>query len=420
MSKTSTVPNASRADAEREGLSRVHDPAFFHRLYGTKRPRAVYHKRDFPDYVLMLLASASVVVLCYGPRSFLSLIGVALCASMLCDFVIRHGVEFRTPLLLKNPLELLYVCAYKLRNLKPIYFFGLAVLLLENVAIHLTPGLPHHTSLMRTIGLYLFFIHLAGISIFRTVILIDHLAKRDVVRQALMETPWKRVINEKTNITLECLHAYGTGLLTHIILIAPWYLVITYSQFSVLLLPFTCAANVFTYLRWLRVFNTWFYRDHWLGHNSELEFIFLHGTHHDAIPSGMIAVAENGFLEGFLRFTMGSPTAMFNPVISFLIFSSEIKDDIQNHQYIPGMFPKLPRKVMEVFQHSTHHYGPLEPYGIGSNLEWPTASPEFKAAFDWIPDEIRNSYRLDEELTGFQWDNPTYRRTLKLWDKYKQ
>jgi hypothetical protein len=36
------------------------------------------------------------------------------------------------------------------------------------------------------------------------------------------------------------------------------------------------------------------------------------------------------------------------------------------------------------------------------------------------PDEITNSIRLDEELTGFKWDNPIQQRTLSLYDKYQK
>src|SRR5205807_7834504 len=103
-------------------------------------------------------------------------------------------------------------------------------------------------------------------------------------------------------------------------------------------------ASIFLHRNWYKVLNTWFYRDHWLGHNSEFEFIFLHGTHHDAIPSGMIAVAENGLLEGFTRYTLGSPIAVYDPIVSFLLFSFEITSDIESHQYIPGVFPRMPRK----------------------------------------------------------------------------
>jgi hypothetical protein len=292
--------------------------------------------------------------------------------------------------------------------------------LLENFLIAATPNLPHHVDLMRTIALWLFYIHFISITAYRTAILIDHLAKKELVREVLMQTPWKRAVNAKTNITLEILHAYVTGLLTHIVLIAPWCLVITYASFSVIFLPAVCLINVIVHLKWAKALNAWFYRDHWLGHNSELEFIYLHGPHHDAIPSGMIAVAENGYLEGFLRFTVGMPTSFYNPVIAFMVHNIEIKLAINRHQYIPGVFPRMPRGLMEMFQHSAHHYGLLEPYSIGMKLDQPGVAEEYKKSYARHPDEITNSIKLDEELTGFRWDNPVQQRILSLYDKYQK
>jgi len=298
------------------------------------------------------------------------------------------------------------------------YFIALGLLLLENVLIAATPNLPHHVELMRTVALYLFYIHFISISVFRTAILIDHLAKKELVREVLMQTPWKRVINENTNITLEIVHAYCTGLLTHIVLIAPWYLVITYSSFSLIFLPFVCVINMIVHLKWWHGYNAWFYRDHWLGHNSELEFILLHGTHHDAIPSGLIAGTETGFLEGFLRFAIAWPVPFYNPIISFAVSTYDVKTDIEMHQYIPGVFPRISIRMMEVIQHSTHHYGSIEPYGVGVNVDRPGVSEDLKKAFARIPDGLKNSARLDQELTDFKWDNPTHRRILSLYEKY--
>jgi hypothetical protein len=263
-------------------------------------------------------------------------------------------------------------------------------------------------------------IHLLSITIYRTAILFAHLAKKELVREVLMQTPWKRVINEKTNITLEIVHAYCTGLLAHILLVAPWYLVIRFSSFSLLALPIACVAAFIIHVKWMNVYNAWFYRDHWLGHNSELEFVFLHGAHHDAIPSALIAVSDSGFLEGFLRFAFASPVAYYNPLMAFLIHTFDVKSDIQMHQYIPGIYPKLSRKMLEVFQHSTHHYGRLDPYGVSMKLDQPGVSEAFKKRLARFPEAMKNSFKLDEELTGLEWDNPTHQHILRLWDKYQK
>ncbi|MGC2744241.1 MAG: hypothetical protein WA672_13700 [Candidatus Angelobacter sp.] len=391
------------------------DPGYYHKLYGTKqsKPRITYYKKDFIDYVLMIGITALVLGLCYGSTHPLAIIGYALCAFEIAAFVVRHGVEWQVPLIIRDAQELIYVWGYKLRNLRPIYFLALGLLLLENVVIRLTPSLPHHTEWVRTGALWLFYINLIYITVYRTISLIDHLRKKEMVREILMQTPWQRAITKDTNMTLEILHAYVTGVLSHVVLFGAWYLVIRYANFSLLLLLPVCIINAIVHRTWLRVANSWFYRNHWLGHHSELQFVYLHGNHHDAIPSGMIAVSENGYLEGFFRHMIGWPHPFFHPLAAFWYYTREIKFDIEMHQYIPGVFPKMSDGGIDSFQHSTHHYGPLEPYGFAFRL----GTVEETKAYGWVPDEMRNAIRLDEQM-GFKWDNPTFRRTKMLYDKY--
>ena len=395
------------------------NPAKFHKMYGVRKPRISYSKRDFLDYVLMIALCALAVRLSYGASHVMATAGLALCAFLLGTFIIRHGVELRTPVILRRPQDVLYMLLYKLENLRPMYFIALGLLLLETGLVGATPNLPHYAGFMRTAALFLFYTHFISITIFRTVILGTHLAKKELIREVLMQTPWKRSINERTNITLEILHAYATGMLAHILLIAPWYLVITHASYSVIFLPLVCLVDLVVHWNWIKGYNKWFYRDHWLGHNSEVEFLYLHGMHHDAIPSALIAVSDNGFLEGVMRYILGSPTSFYNPVIAFTVHMIEVKGDIERHQYIPGVFPKLSRTLMETFQHSTHHYLRLAPYSVGLKLDQPTVSEAYKKANRWFPDEITNSAKLDEELTGFQWDNPTQQKILSLYDKYQ-
>jgi hypothetical protein len=141
-----------------------YDPAVFHKLYGSKKPRIAYFGRDFLDYLLMIALSALVISLSYGVSHVMSIAGFALCAVMLATFVIRHGIELRVPLILRRPQDVVYMFVYKLQNLKPIYFVALGLLLLENALIVLTPNLPHHVELMRTIALWLFYIHFISIT----------------------------------------------------------------------------------------------------------------------------------------------------------------------------------------------------------------------------------------------------------------
>jgi hypothetical protein len=127
-------------------------PAFFHKLYGIQKPRANYYGKDFLDYTLMVVVTALIVALAYGPRSALGIAGLALCAFAVLAFALRHGTELQVPLVLRRPQDLLYMLAYKLQNLSIVFPIGLAVLLLENVLIAATPRLPHHVAWMRTIG----------------------------------------------------------------------------------------------------------------------------------------------------------------------------------------------------------------------------------------------------------------------------
>jgi hypothetical protein len=420
-----TAPRSERQQTERHGCSNAedavknNDPDKFHQMYGKREPRVSYYPRDFLDYCMMILLTAVVIAVSYGPRHVLTIAGVVMCAFMVATFIVRHGVKLTVPVLLRRPQEVFYAIVYKLRNLKPVYFVAVAVLLLENVLIAATPALPHHTAGMRTAALWLFYLHIAAITLFRMRILVDHIRKRTLVREVLMQTAWKRVVGGKTNMTIEVLHAFATGVLTHIVLVAPWYLIITRLQFSIIFLPAVLFLNIVAHAKWLKTINAWFYRDHWLGHNSEVDFLFLHGTHHDAIPSGLIAVAENGLLEGFLRFTVGSPVPFYNPLVSFLAHTLEVYKDIEAHQYIPGVYPQQPLSLMEVSQHSTHHYGPIAPYSFAIRVDHPSAAPKHQNMFRGLPDELRNSAKLDEELTGFEWDNPTHRRTLELFAKYQ-
>lgn len=399
-------------------MASKNDPAVFHALYGVRQPRAVYYKKDFVDYALMIAVCAAVIGATYGPLRALSILGYALCAFSLVMFALRHGVEWRVPLILRRPQDALWMIVYKVRNLSVPFLVSVALFLLENVLIAVTPRWPHHVALVRTIALWMFYLHLLGITAYRTFILVDHLRKKELVRDVLLQTSWKRIVLGKTSITGEILHAYCSGLLAHIILMTPVYLVIRYASFSLIFLPVVGAINLFVYTKWLKAINAWFYRDHWLSHNSELEFVWLHGSHHDAIPSAMIAIAENGLLEGFLRLTLGTPVTFYNPLVSILVLSAEIKMDMDAHQYIPGVYPRLPLKVMECSQHSTHHYGSIEPYSFGIKVDQPGRAKEFQHLFVGVPDELKNSAKLDEALDGFEWENPTHKRLMSLYQQY--
>src|SRR6266705_1055404 len=148
------------------------DATKFHKLYGVKRQRITYHNKDFLDYVIMILMSAALIRFAYGANHAVSIIGWVLCAFMVATFPMRHGVQFRTPLILTRPQDILYSLIHKLQNIKPAYFVAIGVLILENYIIVLTPRLPHNVELAHTIALCLFWRHFILMSSYRTAILI--------------------------------------------------------------------------------------------------------------------------------------------------------------------------------------------------------------------------------------------------------
>lgn len=394
-------------------------PEFFHKMYGRKVSRLVYRGDDFLDYVIMVALSALVAALVFGPWHPLTLVVLALGLWMVAAFVVRHGFSLRVPVLVRRPQDAVYMLLHKLGNMRAAYFVAAAVLAVENLVIWLTPQWPHHTEFMRSLGLGLFFTHLLLLTAYRTVILVAHLGKREHVRSFLMETSWRAALRRQPSIVMEILHAYFTGLMTHILLLAPWYFALTHFQYSVMFLPVTIPLGIYIHRRFLKVVNEWFYRDHWLAHHSEVEFLYLHGPHHDAIPSGLIGVSGNGYLEGVLRHTLGGPGLFYNPVVVFLVHTFDVKVDIDGHQYIPGVYPNVPKSVQLINQHSVHHFGKLEPYGLGLKLDQPGVPDELRKQAQLFTKEQQNSISLDEQLTGFQWDNPRYREYLALYDQYQ-
>src|SRR5579872_1271207 len=299
-----------------------------HRLHGVKRPRIAYRDDDFLDYVLMLLVCEAIIWLAYGGGHVMTLAGGILCAFEIFAFVRRHGVGLRMPLICRRPQDLVYLFWYRIENLTRWYFLAIAILMIENYVIQLTPWLPHQTALMRKVALWLFYGSFLAILAYRTLILVRQLARGIHVRKFLLQTTWRSALSRQPYISLEIVHAYATGVLAHILLVTPWYIVLTHLRFSLIFLPVTVALNFLIQGRFLKVLPIWFYRDHWLCHNCELEFVYLHGPHHDAIPSGLIGVSGNGHLEGFLRHALGAPGPFYHPVTTFLVYGFEIKGDI--------------------------------------------------------------------------------------------
>jgi hypothetical protein len=116
---------------------------------------------------------------------------------------------------------------------------------------------------------------------------------------------------------------------------------------------------------------------------------------------------------------LGSPVSFYNLIIAFLANTLEVTTDINGHQFIPGIYPKQSKDYMQITQHGTHHYGRMESYGFAMHVDHHDTPENLKQKYGKFPDEIKNSVRLDEQLTDFEWDNPTHRILVALFDKYQ-
>jgi len=389
----------------------------FHKLYGTQKRRTNYQEKDFLDYLLMLVVSEAVVAAGFGLLHPMTLVGAVVCLFMAVTFPINHGVGFKVPVVLRAPQDLLYLIIHKIQNIKAPYFIAIALLLAENVVIHYTPTWPHHVDWMRKLAIGLFWFHFAAITLYRIAIFVAHMRMRAHIREVLLQSAWKGRVETPGRTTLAIYHGFFTGLLTHIVYLVPWYLIITHVNYSLVLAPATIVLAFVIQKINVKTLNDWFYRDHWLSHNSEIDFLYLHGVHHDAIPSGMIAVAGNGPLEGLFRSALAFPIPFYNPLPATLFYTFDVKSDMDMHQYIPGVFPKLDKEFLGVIQHSLHHFGRLEPYGFAINLDLPI-SDKLAKRLSILPDELKYSIRLDQELNGHVWDNAKFRWYMDLVERY--
>lgn len=79
----------------------------------------------------------------------------------------------------------------------------------------------------------------------------------------------------------------------------------------------------------------------------------------------MIAVADNGPLEGLLRHFLGHfDSFCIPPTAAFRWLETMIKD-IVGHQYVPGVFPWSFPAIKAGVHHVEHHYLQLWPLGNG-------------------------------------------------------
>lgn len=352
-------------------------------------PRLMYKQTDFIDYLIMNGLTLALVAVTFGWSHPFSIATVFMLLFMTVMFPIRHGATLSVPILFKSPKSLFFTFYNRLNNVNAPYIIGISLFAVEIIAVVLTPQLPHKVEFMRDAGIILIYVHFGLISLFRSIVLVAHLRKTRHVRQVLMDSPWKQFVSKST--VAELFHSYFTGLITHITMLVPFYLVTTCFLRSILFVPLNMVLIRLLGFRekFFTRQNRWQYRDHWLAHNSPVEFVYLHGPHHDAIPTALLAVGDHGYLEGALKHSFGWPVAFLNAIDSFLLNTLAIWIDMKGHQFVPGIFPYSRRKDGKERHHSVHHYLSLVPYSLGLRLKGGLPNPEFG---DGSIDEVLDNY----------------------------
>lgn len=358
----------------------------------------VYNAADAVDYSTMLGLTGAVASLCFGATHTLATLAWLSVGWLLIAFPLRHGCTLRWPLLLTDGCVLPRMLAYKLDNARPQLLVSAAVMCMEQAAISATPTWQHRLDEHREFLKTLFFAAFWGVTVIRVGLLGAHVWHRQRVFDFLAGSPWRKVLRKGTGVHWQLLHlshAFVTGVLCHILAVAPLYVLITSMQHSVVLLPLRVAADCAVFA-WFHVYdwNDWLYRDHWVSHHDAADFLFLHGPHHDALPVSLMAAHDVGMLEGFLRFSVGHPEGFMSPMVTAPLRGVQVLADMVFHQYVPGVAPYSQVIVYYGHHHAEHHFLRLHPLGSG---------------FDRSPDGVpANTTEIDVRLAGYNPENKVW------------
>lgn len=219
-----------------------------------------------------------------------------------------------------------------------------------------------------------------AITAFRLLILLSHLQRAQHVRTVLESSP---IRNSTAGLSINnhIVHAFVTGVLSHLCLIAPCALFFAFTEPTYLREALLIAFGTVwfwiaaltksrlplpnqTLLAHRKAYFDLFYHSHDVAHRSRFYFGVFHGHHHDAIPSALIGCAGGtGFLESADRSVIwldplsSVVVTQFNWAVSMVL-------DMLAHQYIPGVFPFSKMIVAESMHHAAHHFGSLHPLGM--------------------------------------------------------
>jgi len=304
----------------------------------------------------------------------------------------------------------------------------------------------------------LFYVCFAATMIFRSVAFLDHLRKHNHVFAFLQKTGWAKSLHflgrafdgadaksgpqkflagvfDTTTHFVGLTHAFLTGAVTHILTVIPWYFALCFSLSNVehaisiatgdsearpAVTALIFVAQFFIwYVRatgsFLKKFgvmtdaelitdfqqnelNDWYIKDHWLGHHDKFSFNYFHGPHHDALPSSIIAIGDNGMLEGTVRHFFGHFDSFQVPPLAFWHFTRQIVRNMVGHQYVPGVFPFSFSVLEHGVHHVEHHY--LSLYPVGNGIEGDPDPRNNCEVESWLSTKpgAKASYRADNQI----------------------
>jgi hypothetical protein len=376
-----------------------------------------YRAEHFPLYLLGLVLTGSLIAPAL-PRRSEQLWLVAALLYMVGFFLIKHGAKFEMSFF-RDVLEgLTRYPVMLVRNwwmARHAVFPIAAVFVLALTGEHFLHPVLAGTKWLRPFPWWwVVWTAFLIITLFRLVILIAHLLRASVVREVLEDSAQKKMI-AVLPIHQHILHAFITGMLAHLSVVAPCVLFYMLTKPSnvrevLLVVGYAFWTGVARPLKKRKIiesppkinFNL-VYRNHTIAHRSRFFFTVFHGHHHDAIPSALIGSAGGtGFFENVDRGLTWLD--FFNSVVIMqILWTYEIVFDMVVHQYIPGVFPFAKITVLGRAHHVTHHFGSALPLGLIFNgyvetRDYDNGYKSDNKVTRWFVDQVELREGLDPEL----------------------
>ena len=377
-----------------------------------------YRAEDFPLYIFSLLLTGLLIVPAL-PYEWERLTLIATLVYFAGTFMVRHGAKtgssaFRAILegLTSYPKMVVYNWWVARSALLPIVAVFLFAITLEHF---LRPALTGTRWLLSPFPWWwAVWVPFLAITAIRAAVLVTHLHRASLVQQFLERSPIRKSY-VGISIYQHIFHAFATGMVAHLSLVAPAVLFYSltepsYLREALLIGGYAIWSVIGVQLRKrdlieeeINLAFRLFYENHVIAHHSRFFFTVFHGHHHDTIPSAMIGSAGGtGFLENLDRTLM-----WLDPLNSVLLmqynWAQSIVIDMATHQYIPGVFPFTRTTTVGTAHHVTHHFGSLLPLGMifRRYVEPQDFVNGYKAnntVTRWFLDEVERLEGLDPEV----------------------